>query len=68
MMSSEDVCLEPALVFRGDALERRLERILEESWAEFEVEQGLAVATRLQHRRYCNAEHQQQRKPVSRNR
>lgn len=67
-MSSEDVCLEPALVFQGEPLARRLERILEESWAEFELEQGLTSTARLQHDRNGNAQHQQQGKHVPQHR
>ena len=67
-MSSEEVCLEPALLFHGDALARRLEHILEESWAEFELEQGLAGAARLHDRGNGNAHHQQQGQHVAQHR
>ena len=64
-MSSEDVYLEPALVLCGDTLEQRLERILEESWAEFEVEQSLPTrAARLDQRGACCAKHQHQQQKV----
>ncbi len=65
-MSSEDVYLEPALVLCGDTLERRLERILEESWAEFAVEQRLpAGAARLDQRHTGHAQHQHQHHHVA---
>ena len=64
-MSSEEVYLEPALVWRGDALAQRLEHLLEESWAEFEAEQGLAGAARLEHHYTGHGSHQHQRKDVT---
>lgn len=65
-MSSEDVYLEPALVLCGDTLERRLERILEESWAEFAVEQQLPAGTaRLDQRHSGHAQRQHQRQYVA---
>ena len=69
-MSSEEVYLEPALLLKGDTLERRLERILEESWVEFEAEQQLLPAgtARLDHTHAGYAEHQHQHQQVAQDR
>lgn len=68
-MSSEEVYLEPALILRGDTLEQRLERILEESWVEFEAEQQLPTGTaRLDHAHAGYPEHQHQHQHVAQDR
>lgn len=71
MTSSEDVYLEPALLLHGDALERRLECILEESWAEFEAEQQLASPTGAARLNYAGTgydQHQHQHQQVAQDR